>query len=66
VIQTLDKVRPDEVYNLARQKSVGLAVDQPIEALERRTAAPLTCMKVCATLSWTRASTLPRLPSSEC
>jgi GDPmannose 4,6-dehydratase len=34
VIQTLDKVRPDEVYNLSGQSSVGLSFEQPVETLE--------------------------------
>lgn len=34
VIQTLVKVQPDEVYNLAGQSSVGLSFDQPVETLE--------------------------------
>ena len=34
VIQTLDKIRPDEVYNLAGQSSVALSFGQPVETLE--------------------------------
>lgn len=34
VLQTLLKVEPDEVYNLAGQSSVGLSFDQPVETLE--------------------------------
>ena len=34
VIQVLAKVRPDEVYNLAGQSSVGLSFEQPVETLE--------------------------------
>ncbi len=34
VIQTLLKVEPDEVYNLAGQSSVGLSFEQPMETLE--------------------------------
>jgi GDPmannose 4,6-dehydratase len=33
VIQTLSTVRPDEVYNLSAQSSVGLSFEQPIETL---------------------------------
>ncbi len=33
-LQTLAKVAPDEVYNLAGQSSVGLSFQQPVEALE--------------------------------
>lgn len=31
VLQVLKKFRPDEVYNLAGQSSVGLSFDQPVE-----------------------------------
>jgi GDPmannose 4,6-dehydratase len=34
VLQTLRRVRPDEVYNLAGQSSVALSFDQPVETLE--------------------------------
>jgi len=33
-LQTLDKVRPDEVYNLAGQSSVSLSFEQPVETME--------------------------------
>jgi len=34
VLQTIAKVRPDELYNLAGQSSVGLSFQQPVETLE--------------------------------
>jgi GDPmannose 4,6-dehydratase len=34
VLQTLTRVRPDEVYNLAGQSSVGLSFAQPVETLD--------------------------------
>jgi GDPmannose 4,6-dehydratase len=34
VLQVLFKTRPDEVYNLAGQTSVGLSFEQPVETLE--------------------------------
>lgn len=34
VLQTLLKVEPDELYNLAGQSSVGLSFEQPVETLE--------------------------------
>jgi GDPmannose 4,6-dehydratase len=34
VLQTLAKVQPDEIYNLAGQTSVGLSFEQPVETLE--------------------------------
>jgi GDPmannose 4,6-dehydratase len=33
-LQTLDKVKPDEVYNLAGQSSVSLSFEQPVETIE--------------------------------
>jgi GDPmannose 4,6-dehydratase len=34
VLQVLTKIRPDEIYNLAGQSSVGLSFEQPVETLE--------------------------------
>jgi GDPmannose 4,6-dehydratase len=34
VLQVLTRFRPDEVYNLAGQSSVGLSFEQPVETLE--------------------------------
>jgi GDPmannose 4,6-dehydratase len=34
VLQVLSQVRPDEVYSLAGQSSVGLSFEQPVETLE--------------------------------
>ncbi len=34
VIHILKKVKPDEIYNLAGQSSVGLSFDQPVETFE--------------------------------
>ena len=34
VLQALFKVKPDEIYNLAGQSSVGLSYQQPVESLE--------------------------------
>jgi GDPmannose 4,6-dehydratase len=34
VLQILTKAKPDEIYNLAGQSSVGLSFDQPVETLE--------------------------------
>lgn len=33
VIEVIDRVRPDEIYNLAAQSSVGLSFDQPVETV---------------------------------
>jgi len=34
VLQSLSRAKPDEVYNLAGQSSVGLSFEQPVETLE--------------------------------
>ena len=34
VLQVISKIKPDEIYNLAGQTSVGLSFDQPVETLE--------------------------------
>lgn len=34
VVEVLQRVQPDEVYNLAGQSSVGLSFEQPVETLE--------------------------------
>lgn len=34
VLQTIARSRPDEIYNLAGQTSVGLSFDQPVETIE--------------------------------
>lgn len=34
VLQGIEKCRPDEIYNLSGQSSVGLSFDQPVETIE--------------------------------
>jgi GDPmannose 4,6-dehydratase len=34
VLQTVSRIEPDEIYNLAGQSSVGLSFEQPVEAIE--------------------------------
>jgi GDPmannose 4,6-dehydratase len=46
VLQTLVKVRPDEVYNLAGQSSVGLSFEQPVETLESLSLGTLNLLEV--------------------
>lgn len=46
VLQTLSKVQPREVYNLAGQSSVGLSFDQPVETLESITLGTLNLLEV--------------------
>ena len=46
VLQTLSKVEPDQVYNLAGQSSVGLSFEQPVETLESISIGTLNLLEV--------------------
>ena len=45
VLQSLSRSKPDEVYNLAGQSSVGLSFDQPVETLESITLGTLNLLE---------------------
>ena len=45
VFQALTKIRPDEVYNLAGQSSVGLSFDQPVETMESNALGVLNLLE---------------------
>ncbi|MBO9467542.1 GDP-mannose 4,6-dehydratase [Tropicibacter sp. R15_0] len=45
IVTVLDKYRPDEIYNLAGQSSVGLSFEQPIETFNGITAGVLNLME---------------------
>jgi len=45
VLQVLTKVKPDEVYNLAGQSSVGLSFEQPVETMESITVGTLNLLE---------------------
>lgn len=45
VLQVLQHVQPDEVYNLTGQSSVGLSFDQPVETLESIATATLNLLE---------------------
>jgi GDPmannose 4,6-dehydratase len=45
VLQVLARVRPDEVYNLAGQSSVGLSFEQPVETLESISVGTLNLLE---------------------
>lgn len=45
VLQTLVKVQPDELYNLAGQSSVGLSFQQPVETLESISVGTLNLLE---------------------
>jgi GDPmannose 4,6-dehydratase len=64
VLQNLLKIKPDEVYNLAGQSSVGLSFEQPVETLESVSVGTLNLLEAI------RFSNLPirfyNAGSSEC
>jgi GDPmannose 4,6-dehydratase len=45
VLQILDQVRPDEIYNLAGQSSVSLSFEQPIDTFNSITVAALNLLE---------------------
>jgi GDPmannose 4,6-dehydratase len=45
VLQTLQKTKPDELYNLAGQSSVGLSFEQPVETLESISVGTLNLLE---------------------
>jgi len=45
VLQVLAKIKPDEIYNLAGQSSVGLSFDQPVETLESISVGTLNLLE---------------------
>ncbi|PRY27407.1 GDPmannose 4,6-dehydratase [Spirosoma oryzae] len=45
VLQTVLKIKPDELYNLAGQSSVSLSFDQPVETLESISAGTLNLLE---------------------
>lgn len=45
VLQILTKVKPDEIYNLAGQSSVGLSFQQPVETLESISVGTLNLLE---------------------
>lgn len=53
VLVVLDRFRPDEVYNLAGQSSVGLSFEQPVETLESVAVSTLTLLEA---IRFTRSS----------
>lgn len=45
VLQVISKIKPDEIYNLAGQSSVGLSFDQPVETLESISVGTLNLLE---------------------
>jgi GDPmannose 4,6-dehydratase len=46
VLQVISRVKPDEIYNLAGQTSVGLSFDLPVETMESITFGTLNLLEV--------------------
>lgn len=44
-LQTITKIKPDEIYNLAGQSSVGLSFEQPVETLESISVGTLNLLE---------------------
>lgn len=64
VLYALEKVRPDEVYNLAGQTSVGLSFEQPVEAM---TSIGLSTLNLLEAIRFTSPSIrLYNAGSSDC
>jgi GDPmannose 4,6-dehydratase len=64
VIQVLNKIRPDEIYNLAGQTSVGLSFEQPMETFESIAIGSLNLLEALRFLSI--PTRLYNASSSEC
>jgi len=64
VLQILDKVRPDEIYNLAGQSSVSLSFEQPIDTFNSITVAALNLLEAIRFAG--RPAKLYNACSSEC
>jgi GDPmannose 4,6-dehydratase len=64
VLETITKVMPDEIYNLAGQTSVGLSFEQPVQAFESIAVANINLLEVIRFLG--RPIKLYNACSSEC
>lgn len=64
VVNVFKKIRPDEVYNLAGQSSVGLSFEQPVETLESINTGTLNLLEAIRFLEF--PTRLYNAGSSEC
>lgn len=64
VLQVLKSVKPDEIYNLAGQSSVGLSFEQPVETFESISVAVLNLLEAMRFLDM--PTRLYNAGSSEC
>jgi len=64
VVQTIKNVKPDEIYNLSGQTSVGLSFEQPVEAFESINVGTLNLLE--AIRFYNPSIKLYNASSSEC
>jgi GDPmannose 4,6-dehydratase len=64
VLEAIDRARPDEIYNLAGQTSVGLSFEQPAQALESIASSTLNLLEALRFLN--RPIRFYNAGSSEC
>ena len=64
VLQVLSKTKPDEIYNLAGQTSVGLSFEQPVETLDSIAGGTLNILEALRFLN--RPAKFYNAASSEC
>lgn len=64
VIQVINKVRPDEIYNLSGQSSVGLSFEQPVETFNSISMGTLNLLEVLRYIGY--KGKLYNAGSSEC
>jgi len=64
VLQTITRINPDEIYNLAGQSSVGLSFEQPVETLESIATGTLNLLEAVRFLD--RPIRIYNAGSSEC
>lgn len=64
VLQTINDVNPDEIYNLAGQSSVGLSFEQPVETIESISGGTLNILEAVRFLK--RSVKFYNAGSSEC
>ncbi len=64
VLQTVSHYKPDEIYNLSGQSSVGLSFEQPVETLESIATATLNLLETIRFLGC--SAKLYNASSSEC
>lgn len=77
VLQAVNKVEPDEIYNFAGQSSVGLSFEQPVETLESISVGTLNLLesirflgssprRAAEKLHWTAKTRMPEVVRKMC